>query len=76
MTTCGAGASINPAGAVALEKGTSPTFLIRPIGYDYTITDVLVDNVSQGVISSYTFTSISADHTIEVVTHASTIWNP
>jgi hypothetical protein len=59
----GSGGSISPSGAVSVDYGTSQTFTITPsIGYD--IADVVVDGVSKGVISSYSFTNVTADHTI------------
>ncbi|MCE5333371.1 MAG: hypothetical protein LLG06_02155 [Desulfobacteraceae bacterium] len=73
-TTCGVGASTNPAGVVTVEKGTSLTVRIHFTGHMNLISDVLVDNVSQGAISSYTFSNITADHTLEVVTQTNSIW--
>lgn len=55
--------SIIPAGALSLQQGTSQTFDITP-DQGYEITDVLVDNVSQGPIQVYTFSNILTSHTI------------
>ncbi|MBN2418393.1 MAG: transglutaminase family protein [Deltaproteobacteria bacterium] len=59
------GGSILPGGTVGVVDGTSQTFSIKP-KYGYQITDVMVDDASQGAISSYTFSDISANHTITV----------
>jgi len=57
--------SISPSGSVAIAEDADQTFTIIPdSGYD--IVDVLVDGVSQGAIGSYSFSQVSADHTITV----------
>ena len=61
--SAGTGGSISPAGGVSATFGTSRTFLITP-GTGYYISDVRVDNISAGAVSSYTFSNISANHTI------------
>ena len=61
--TAGANGAISPAGTVVVPEGTDQAFTITPdVGYH--VDDVLVDSVSEGAISSYTFTAVSADHTI------------
>ena len=45
------------------QSGTNETFTINPYS-GYKILDVTVDGVSVGVKTSYTFTSISSNHTI------------
>jgi uncharacterized protein YgiM (DUF1202 family) len=58
-----AGGSISPSGAsLALETG-SQTFTITPAS-GFLVRDVLVDGVSVGAVTSYTFQNIAADHTI------------
>jgi YD repeat-containing protein len=57
---------ITPAGAVVVAPGGSSTFTIRPTT-GYYIADVLVDGVSVGGVSIYTFTNVSANHSIQVV---------
>ncbi len=52
-----------PDGAVSVVCGTDQTFTITPASC-YQIADVLVDGVSVGAVSSYTFTGVSANHTI------------
>jgi hypothetical protein len=61
--TAGAGGSISPSGMVSVPQGTNKTFNVTPNG-GYTIADVLVDAVSQGAVPSYTFTNVTANHTI------------
>jgi hypothetical protein len=59
----GANGSISPAGATTVNSGASQTFSITPSA-GYQIAAVTVDGVSAGVISSYTLTNITANHTI------------
>ncbi len=62
--TAGAGGSISPAGpAVTVTYGADQPFTITP-NVGSIISDVLVDGVSQGAIAAYTFTNVTADHTI------------
>jgi len=61
--TASAGGTISPSGAVAVNQGASQTFSIAPAS-GYTIASVLVDGVSQGAPSSYTFSNVQAGHTI------------
>ena len=62
-TTAGAGGTITPGGVVVLNEGDSQTFTITP-NATYVITDVLVDGVSVGPVYNYTFSDVTADHTI------------
>ena len=62
--SAGAGGSISPSGAVAVNCGSDQTFTITP-DVCYSIADVLVDGVSVGAVSSYTFTNVAANHTID-----------
>ena len=59
----GAGGNINPTGDVDVTEGSDQTFAITA-STGYHITDVLVDGVSAGAVSSYTFNNVTADHTI------------
>jgi len=61
--TAGTGGSISPAGAVPVPQNTSQSFAITT-NYGYILNDVVVDTVSQGAVSSYTFTNVTADHAI------------
>lgn len=60
----GTGGSISPSGRVAVEEYNSARFIIKPSA-GYLIADVLVDGVSVGKVSEYTFPSVAATHTIE-----------
>src|SRR5258705_7217658 len=51
-------------GAVTVVCGSSQSFSITPAAC-YHIADVLVDGVSVGAVGSYTFTNVTADHTID-----------
>ena len=62
--TAGAGGSISPSGRVVVNEGASQTFTITPYS-NYSIYDVKVDGVSQGRITSYTFSNVTGNHTIE-----------
>jgi YD repeat-containing protein len=60
----GAGGWISPPGpTVVLDAGTTQAFAIGP-QTGYHLVDVLVDGVSMGPVTSYTFSSVSADHSI------------
>lgn len=59
----GAGGSITPSGNVLVVPGTSQTFTMTPDD-GYEISDVLVDAVSVGAVSTFTFTNVTSDHTI------------
>jgi hypothetical protein len=61
--SAGANGSISPSGSVSVAWGANQTFLISPNAC-YQIADVLVDGISQGPISIYTFTNVTAAHTI------------
>ena len=61
--TAGTGGSISPSGAVTVNEGNSQTFTITPAS-GYAISDVKVDGVSVGAVSSYTFSNVTKDHTI------------
>ena len=59
----GPGGSISPSGTVAVNSGANQTFTISP-NTGYQVADVLVDGVNQGAITSYTFSNVTATHTI------------
>lgn len=61
--TAGNGGAISPSGSVAVVENSSKTFTITPAA-GYTLSDVLVDGVSAGALISYTFSNVTADHTI------------
>ncbi len=61
--TAGLGGSITPATPQTVAYDGSQSFTITP-DPDYYITNVGVDGVSQGVLTSYTFNNVRANHTI------------
>lgn len=62
-SSAGAGGSISPLGATLVTFGQNQSYTITPDAC-YTIADVLVDGVSVGAVSSYTFNNVNANHTI------------
>jgi alpha-tubulin suppressor-like RCC1 family protein len=55
--------SITPSGATTVNRGASQTYAIAS-NPGYQVLNVLVDGASMGAITSYTFTNITANHTI------------
>ena len=62
--TAGEGGSIDPSGTVQINDGKSKTFTITPDAGRF-ISDVKVDGNSVGTPTTYTFSKVTADHTIE-----------
>ncbi|MEL6356478.1 MAG: carbohydrate-binding protein, partial [Bacteroidota bacterium] len=61
--TAGPNGSISPNGTVSVGEGGSQSFTITPlVGYE--VADVVVNGVSQGAITSYTFNNVTSDGTI------------
>ncbi|WP_319523619.1 PKD domain-containing protein [uncultured Desulfosarcina sp.] len=54
---------IDPVGDTEVARGGSQTFTITPDD-GYSVASVVVDGVDQGLLTSYTFEGIDADHTI------------
>ena len=64
--TAGPGGSVSPNGVAEVEKGKDISFTITPeAGYE--IREIKVDGAAVEVSSSYTFTAVTANHTIYVV---------
>jgi hypothetical protein len=61
--TAGTGGSISPSGSFFLTRGESQTFTITP-NANYKISGVTVDGTSVGAVSSYSFSNVTANHTI------------
>ena len=61
--TSGTGGGVYPKGRVSVSKGGSQSFTITA-NEGYEIAEVIVDGVSKGAISGYTFDKVSGDHTI------------
>ena len=70
--TASAGGTITPAGSVVVNAGNNQAFAIAANSC-YAITDVKVDGVSQGAITAYTFSNVTASHTIAATFSAPTI---
>lgn len=63
--SAGTGGSINPQGTVLVNPGGSQIFTITPAA-GYAVTNVVVDGISRGATTSWTFTNVTANHTITV----------
>ncbi len=62
-SSAGTGGSISPAGAVVVKGGDDQTFSISP-NNGYKISDVVVDGDSKGAVSTYRFSNVLSNHTI------------
>ncbi len=61
--SAGTGGTISPSGSISVNAGSNQTFSIKPKS-GYAINLVKVDGVSVGRVSSYTFSDVTANHTI------------
>ena len=61
--SAGSGGVISPSGSVSVNYGGSQTFIITP-NTGYSVASVVVDGVSQGAITTYTFSNVQTTHTI------------
>ena len=61
--TAGNGGTISPAGASTVAYNTDKTYTISA-NTGYHVSDVFVDGVSVGAVTSYTFTGVTANHAI------------
>ena len=61
--TAGANGAISPSGSATVNSGSNQTFIITPAD-NYKVSDVTVDGVSVGTVSSYKFSNVTANHTI------------
>ena len=61
--SAGANGSIAPNGVITVNSGASQAYAITPDA-GYHVADVLVDGVSQGAVTGFTFTNVTANHTI------------
>ena len=62
--SAGANGTISPSGSVNVTSGADQTFTIAGTAPCYQVADVLVDGISVGAVSTYTFTNVTAAHTI------------
>lgn len=63
IASAGAHGSISPTGSTTTNYGSNVSYTISADS-GYHVADVLVDSVSVGATSSYTFTAVSTTHTI------------
>ncbi len=63
---------ITPAGSVVVLYGSNQLFTFTP-DTGYQIQNVLVDGISQGTVPSYTFSNVTANHTVSVAFTADTL---
>jgi Subtilase family/Divergent InlB B-repeat domain len=61
--SAGANGSISPSGTATVSHGANQSFTITPAA-GYHVADVLVDGSSVGAVTTYTFTNVTANHTI------------
>src|SRR5204862_3089791 len=61
--SAGTGGSISPSGSVSVNCGANQTFTITPNSC-FAVANVLVDGVSQGAVTTFTFSNVQANHTI------------
>jgi hypothetical protein len=61
--TAGPNGAIAPAGAATVNYGGSQSYLISP-NSGYHIVDVQVDGVSKGPVTTYSFSSVTANHSV------------
>ncbi|MDQ7786428.1 MAG: DUF1566 domain-containing protein [Thermodesulfovibrionales bacterium] len=62
-SSAGAGGSISPSGSVTVNHGASQTFTITADA-NYSIADVLIDGNSTGAVTTYTFSNVTANHSL------------
>jgi hypothetical protein len=61
--SAGAGGIVAPPGNTQVASGGSKTYTITP-NANYHVAGVLVDGVSAGAVTSYTFSNVTSNHTI------------
>jgi hypothetical protein len=70
--SAGANGSISPVGAISVNSGASQTFAITP-NSGFIVAGVTVDGASVGAVTSYTFSNVTANHTISATFQSSTV---
>lgn len=61
--SAGANGTISPVGVTSVGETDSQTYTLTP-AFGYAVADLVVDAVSQGPLTSYTFNSVTTTHTI------------
>ena len=69
--SAGTGGTISPTGTVTVNRNASRSFTITP-STGYSIDRVIVDGSSVGAVSTYTFSNVTANHTISASFKADT----
>jgi hypothetical protein len=64
ITSSATQCTINPLGATVVNYGANQGYTITPVAGRH-LQVVTVDGVSQGAVGSYTFTNVTADHSID-----------
>ena len=62
-TSAGTGGAISPSGMINVTENNSQAFTVTPDA-NYHIVGVFVDGVSVGAVTNYTFSTVTANHTI------------
>jgi uncharacterized protein (TIGR02145 family)/uncharacterized repeat protein (TIGR02543 family) len=70
--SAGANGSISPSGSVTVNSGANQTFAITP-NSGYQVSAVTVDGASKGVMTSYTFSNVTANHTVSATFQIATV---
>ncbi len=70
--SAGTGGSIAPSGSTTVNSGSSQAYTITPSS-GYSIASVLADGASVGAVSSYTFSNVTANHTISATFTAKSV---
>src|SRR5207253_3531355 len=61
--SAGANGTVSPSGAQTVAPGATLAITIAPAA-NYHVADVLVDGSSVGAVTSFTFTNVTANHTL------------
>jgi hypothetical protein len=69
--SAGPNGTISPSGTITVDYGGNQTFTITP-NTGYNISDVVVDGVSMGAVTTYTFSNVTTNHTINASFAANT----
>ncbi|MCX5883813.1 MAG: hypothetical protein NTU74_19070, partial [Deltaproteobacteria bacterium] len=69
--SAGANGAISPSGSVSVSQGASRAFTITA-NTGYKVQSVLVDGTSVGAVTSYSFSNVTANHTISATFAANT----
>ncbi len=61
--------TITPAGVTTVNYGANQTYTIAP-ATGSVLVNVFVDGVAQGAVTTYTFSNVAANHTIQAITNS------